>query len=77
MAASKTYTGRVIRIRHMDNPRRRRLLVSGQIQPDHRSRHYRFETYEDPREPFQNQDRIAFELDPVGKPINIRRIANR
>lgn len=77
MAATRVYTGRVIRIRHMDNPRRRRLLVSGQIQPDHRLRHYRFETDEDPRFPFRNQDRIAFELDPGGKPVNIKRIADR
>lgn len=77
MAKSPTFTGRVKRLRHLDNPRRRRLTVSGQIEADHRWRNFRFETYEDPRNPLQNLDKIAFELDPSGKPINIRRIQKR
>ena len=74
---SQTFTGRVKRLRHLDNPRRRRLLVSGQIKPDHQWQKLRFETYEDPRHPLQNLDKVAFELDTMGKPINIRQIEKR
>jgi len=68
-----TYTGRIAGMRITNYPGRRRPVVRGQIKADHRFRMLPFEIYTAPGESLKMGDRVLFELDRSGGPINIRR----
>lgn len=69
-----TYTGKITEANTIHFPRRRRPLVRGRIRGDSRFKVHFFEIYADPTDPLRKHDRVQFELDEQGNPINIRRL---